>query len=102
MDRVEGDAGLRVVAAVVTQALRDATARKASRNHHGASCVTHSEKEQARNWLQSDEHVPWSFQWCCELLGLDDAEIEAVRERIKEGAPPIPRLAPPRTRRPED
>lgn len=62
----------RLVSAVLVQAVQDL--------ERGNPTVQQS----VRAWIRSETGVPWSFQWCCDLLDLD---AEQVRTRLKAPMP---------------
>jgi hypothetical protein len=65
---------LDLIAAIVRDAVRAATEVRLHRNG-----VTRSDRAEAREWLASLAEAPWSFAWCCSLLGLD--RMRAARPR---------------------
>jgi len=62
----------RLVVAVMAQAIQDL--------ERGNPTVQHS----VRTWLRKETAVPWSFQWCCDLLDMDAAW---VRSRLNAERP---------------
>lgn len=82
---------IRLVAAVVLQALRDVdpsqrrfrgTKDKEEGEEDGEEKASGNEgkriRDGARRWFMSDETAPWTFLWCCDILDLRPEGIRSM------------------------
>ena len=76
---------LRLWAAMLRTALRDARGTFASSDRLTASKRTQMANE-ARHWLESEDEHPQSFRWICETIGINWYEARVAARLVVEGS----------------
>lgn len=84
-----------LVAAVLYQAAKDARIRF-SKDEYG---IKYSPREKALRWVEDEDKRPFSFNWCCTVLGLSP---EWARKKIVAGETFKHRARPKRSVLPEN
>jgi hypothetical protein len=71
-----------LLAAVVFRAMLDADDRVVSSGFYPVGQGRDKVRDEAREWIESDDNRAFSFVWCCSFLGV---EPRAVRQLQKKG-----------------
>lgn len=82
-----------VVVATLRQAITDATTTPtASQVRQKGAPGLARDRDDAIQWIADDSARPWSFRWCCDMVGLDhqvvrhclESSPHQVRQRLRE------------------
>jgi hypothetical protein len=66
-----------LVAAMILRAVEDLRVRIDPLFHHPTITRMTSDRRSAQRWLRSNYTGPFSFLWCCDIVGIDADSVRA-------------------------